>query len=52
MGGACSKCGEMGNVNAVLVGKAERRRQLGKFRHRWEEDFKVDHEGMRCGTWT
>jgi hypothetical protein len=35
--------GEMKNINTALVGKAERRRQIGKFRRRWEENFKVGH---------
>jgi hypothetical protein len=52
MGGTCHTYGEMNNVNTVLVGKAERRRQIGKFRRRWEEDFKVGHEERRWGTWT
>ena len=55
MGGTCNTCGEMKDVNTILVGKAERRRQLGKFRRRWEErweeNFKVGHKEMRCGTW-
>ena len=52
MGGTCNTYGEMNNVNTVLVGKAERRRQVGKFRRRWEENFKVGHEERRCETWT
>jgi hypothetical protein len=52
MGGTCNTYGEMKYVNTVLVGKAERRRQFGKFRRRWDEDFKMGHEEMRWGTWT
>ena len=52
MGGTCNMYGEMININTVLVGKAERRRQIEKFRRRWEEDFKDGLKERRCGTWT
>jgi hypothetical protein len=37
MGGACNAHGEMINANKVLVGKPERKRQLGRSRRRMEE---------------
>jgi hypothetical protein len=31
------------NIYRVLVGKPERNRLLGRPRHRWEDDIKMDH---------
>jgi len=43
MGGACSVCvGERRGVYRVLVGKPEGRRPLGRPRHRWEDNIKMD----------
>jgi len=33
----------------VLVGKTERKRPLGRPRHRWEDNIKMDFEEARCG---
>ena len=52
MGGTYNTYLETKILNTVLVGKAERRRQIGKFRRRWEENFKVGLEKRRCGTCT
>jgi hypothetical protein len=43
--------GEMRNAYRVLVGKPEGRRQLGRPRHRWEDNIKICHReiGRGCG---
>ena len=33
----------------VLVGKPQGRRPLGRRRHRWEDNIKMDLQGVRCG---
>jgi len=37
LGGACSTHGEMINAYKILVGKPERKKPLGRSRHRWED---------------
>jgi hypothetical protein len=49
MGGACSTYGEGGAMYRVLVGKPVRKRPLGRPRHRWEGNIKVDLQEMGCG---
>jgi hypothetical protein len=34
--------GEMRNVYRILVGKPEGKRLLGKHKHRWEDNIKMD----------
>jgi hypothetical protein len=41
MGRACGMHGEMRNAYNILVGKPERKRPLGRSRHRWE-DIRMD----------
>ena len=40
-------------VHRVVVGKPEGRRPLGRPRHRWEDNIKMDHQevGGGCGDW-
>ena len=40
-------------MHKVLVGKPEGRRLLGRQRHRWEDNIKMDLEevGRGCGDW-
>jgi hypothetical protein len=33
----------------VLVGKTEVNRSLGRRRHRWEDNIKIDLQGKGCG---
>ena len=33
----------------VLVGKPERKRPLGRPRHRWEDNIKMDLQEVGCG---
>ena len=40
--------GERRGVYGVLVGKPEGKRQLGRPRHRWEDNIKVD---LQEGSW-
>jgi hypothetical protein len=41
--------GESGGVYNVLVGKPERKRPLGRLRHRWENSIKKNLQEVRCG---
>ena len=40
-------------MHKVLVGKPEGKRPLGRPRHRWEDDIKMDFQevGRGCGGW-
>ena len=42
MGGACGAYREGRGVRRVLVGKPEGKRPLGRPRHRWEDNIKID----------
>jgi hypothetical protein len=42
MGRACSAYGERKGVYKVLVGKPERKKTLGRPRHRWEDNITMD----------
>jgi len=35
----------------VLVGKPEGKRPLGRSRHRWEDNIKMDLQEVGCGAW-
>jgi hypothetical protein len=37
-------------VHRVLMGKPEGKRSLGRSRHRWEDDIKVDHQEVGWGS--
>ena len=41
--------GERRGIYRVLVGKPEGNRPLGRLRHRWEGNFKMDLQEMGCG---
>ena len=49
MGGACSAYGGEERRIQGLVGKPEGKRPLGRPRHRWENNIKMDHQEVRCG---
>ena len=49
MGGACSTYGDTRGVYRVLVGKHDGKRPLGKPRHRWEDNIKMDLQKVGCG---
>jgi hypothetical protein len=42
MGRTCSSNGENRNAYRILVGKPERKRPLGRPRHRWVDNIKMD----------
>jgi hypothetical protein len=41
--------GEGRGVYRVLVGEPERKRPLGRPRHRWEDNIKADLQEVGCG---
>ena len=47
--GHVAHLGESRGVYRVLVGKPEGRRTLGKPRHRWEDNIKMDLQEVGCG---
>jgi len=49
VGGACSAYGGEERRIQGLVGKPEGKRPLGRPRHRWENNIKMDHQEVRCG---
>jgi len=51
MGVACGAYGGGGGVNRVLVGKPEGKRPLGRPRHRWEDNIKMDLREVGGGDW-
>jgi len=42
--------GERRSVYRVLVGKSKRKRPLGRRRHRWEDNIKIDLKEVGCGS--
>jgi hypothetical protein len=42
MGRTCIAYGEQRNAYRILMGKAEGKKPLGRPRHRWEENIKMD----------
>jgi hypothetical protein len=42
MGSTCSTHGEKRNDYRIMVGKQEGKRPLGRLRHRWEDNNKMD----------
>jgi hypothetical protein len=42
MGGTCVTYWERRGVYRVLEGKPEVKRPMGRFSHRWEDNFKMD----------
>ena len=48
-----ARMGEGRGVHRVLVGKPEGKRPLGRPRHRWEDNIKMDLQGVEggCGDW-
>ena len=41
--------GERRGIYRVLVGKLEGKRPIGRLRHRWEDNIKVDLQEVGCG---
>jgi hypothetical protein len=44
--------GERRGAYRVLVGKAERKRRLGRPSYRWEDDIKMYLQEVGLGVWT
>jgi hypothetical protein len=44
--GQMARIGEGRGVHRILVGKPEGRRPLGRPRHRWEDNIKMDLQGV------
>jgi len=47
--GHVARMGERRGVCRVLVGKSEGKRPLGRPRHRWEDNIKMDLQEVGCG---
>ena len=43
------RVGERRGVYRVLLGKPEGKRPLGRTRHRWENNIKIDLQLVGCG---
>ena len=43
------RMGERRCVYRILVGKPDRKRPLGRPRHRWEDNIKMDLQEVGCG---
>jgi hypothetical protein len=44
--------GEMRNVYKIFVGKPEGKRPLGRFKHRWEDNIKINFKKQDKRMWT
>ena len=49
MSGECSAYGERRGVYSVLMKEPEGKRPLGRPRHKWEDNIKVDIKEVGCG---
>jgi hypothetical protein len=49
MGRACSTNGKKRNVYGILVGKPEGKRPLGRPRHRWVDNIKMNLKEIGWG---
>ena len=47
--GNVARMGERRSVHRVLVGKHKGKRPLGRPRHRWEDNIKMDLQEVGCG---
>jgi len=47
--GRVARMGEKRGVYTILVGKPEGKRPLGRARHRWENNTKMDLQEVGCG---
>jgi hypothetical protein len=50
--GYVARMGEKRGAYRILVGRPVGRRPLGRPRHRWEDNIKMDLQEVGCGTWT
>jgi hypothetical protein len=49
MGGACSTNGEKTNAYMLFLGKPEGKRPIGRPRHRWLDNVKINFVGVGWG---
>jgi len=49
MGGACSAYGGEERCIEGFGGETEGKRPLGRTRHRWEDNIKMDFQEVGCG---
>jgi hypothetical protein len=49
LAGHVARMGEKRNAYRLFVGKPEGKRPLGRPRHRWVDNFKMDHLEICCG---
>jgi hypothetical protein len=49
MGGVLTLTGESRGAYRVLMGKPKEKRQLGRPKHRWEDNIKMDLQEVGCG---
>jgi hypothetical protein len=49
MGRACSRYGDRRGAHRILLGRPEGRRPLGRPRHRWEDNIKMDLQAVEQG---
>jgi hypothetical protein len=52
LAGHVARIGERRNAYRVLVGKPEEMRSLGRSRHSWEDNFKMDFREIVWEEWT
>ena len=50
--GHVARMGERRGIYWFLVGKPEGKRPLGRPRHKWEDNIKMDLQEVGCGLWT
>ena len=50
--GHVAHMGESRGVHRVLVGKPKEKRPLGRPRHRWEDNIKMDLLEVEWGVWS
>jgi len=50
--GHIASTGQRSGAYRVLVGKPEGKRPLGRLRHRWEDNIKMDLQEVDVGAWT
>jgi len=50
--GHVARIGEKRDLYRVLVGNAEGKKPLGRPRHRWEDNIKMNLQEVGCGDWT
>ena len=52
MVGHLAQWGERRGTYRVMVRKRERKRPLGRYKHKWEHNIKLDIQEVGWGTWT